>query len=146
MDKNDPILFYENTYYSFSNFSSFAINWKGYICATTEHAYQSEKFDDKKIKEEIINASSALNAMLIAKENKDKYKKDWYEIKLKVMKEILQEKIKQHPYIKEKLLQTNNREIIENSPKDDFWGWGPNKNGANHLGKLWMEIREEIKH
>lgn len=142
---NDPILFYENTHYSFSNFASFAIEWKGYFCMTSEHAYQSEKFDDLEIKEKIINASSALNALLIARENKDKQRKDWDEIKIKAMKEILIEKIKQHPYIKEKLLKTENREIIENSPTDAFWGWGPNKDGQNNLGKLWMEIREEIK-
>jgi hypothetical protein len=34
--------------------------------------------------------------------------------------------------------------LIENSWRDDFWGWGPNRDGKNQLGKLWMEIRSEL--
>jgi len=29
--------------------------------------------------------------------------------------------------------------------RDDFWGWGPDHDGANMLGTLWMEIRDEIR-
>lgn len=49
----------------------------------------------------------------------------------------------QHPYVKKKLQQTGTRQIIENSWRDDFWGWGENKDGQNNLGKLWMQIRDE---
>lgn len=35
--------------------------------------------------------------------------------------------------------------IVEDSPKDSFWGWGESRNGQNNLGKLWMKLREEIK-
>jgi predicted NAD-dependent protein-ADP-ribosyltransferase YbiA (DUF1768 family) len=28
---------------------------------------------------------------------------------------------------------------------DDFWGWGPNRDGKNMLGRLWMEIRAELR-
>jgi predicted NAD-dependent protein-ADP-ribosyltransferase YbiA (DUF1768 family) len=34
--------------------------------------------------------------------------------------------------------------LIEDSWRDDFWGWGENKDGKNMLGKLWMEVREEV--
>jgi hypothetical protein len=37
------------------------------------------------------------------------------------------------------------RELIEDSWRDDFWGWGPHRNGKNMLGKLWMEIRSELR-
>ena len=59
------------------------------------------------------------------------------------MKEILKSKIEQHPYVLKKLIQSGNREIIEDSWRDSFWGWGKNKDGQNILGKLWMELREE---
>jgi predicted NAD-dependent protein-ADP-ribosyltransferase YbiA (DUF1768 family) len=61
------------------------------------------------------------------------------------MKEILREKVRQHPYVLKKLIESGNKELIEDSWRDDFWGWGPNKDGKNMLGKLWMEIREEVK-
>ncbi len=142
---NDPILFYENTYYSFSNFSSFAIEWKGHFYMTSEHAYHTEKFDDEKLKEEIRQTRSAHDSQKLANLNKDKYRPDWNDIKVSVMKEILREKVNQHPYVKKKLLESEDRLLVEDSWRDDFWGWGPNKDGENYLGKLWMEIREEIK-
>lgn len=144
-DINKPILFYGSEFYIFSNFSSFALEWKGKLYPTSEHAYHSEKFEDEETKEQIRNTRSAHDSLKMAHANKDKYKKDWDGIKLGVMKEILYEKVIQHSYVKKKLLESGDREIIEDSWRDDFWGWGENKNGANHLGKLWMEIRKEIQ-
>ena len=60
------------------------------------------------------------------------------------MYNIIKEKTTQHPYVKKKLLETGDREIIEDSWRDDFWGWGPNKNGRNELGKLWMKLRNKL--
>lgn len=54
-------------------------------------------------------------------------------------------KLEQNPYVKKKLLQTKDYLIVEDSPKDAFWGWGPNRDGENQLGKLWMKLRDEIK-
>lgn len=62
-----------------------------------------------------------------------------------IMKEILHEKVKQHQYVLKKLLESGNRELVEDSWRDDFWGWGPNKDGQNMLGKLWMEVRAELR-
>ena len=47
--------------------------------------------------------------------------------------------------MRRKLIATGDRELIEDSWRDDFWGWGPDKDGKNILGKLWMEIREELR-
>ena len=40
------------------------------------------------------------------------------------MEELLRLKIEQNPYVKNKLLQTKDYLIVEDSPKDSFWGWG----------------------
>jgi ribA/ribD-fused uncharacterized protein len=141
---NEPVFFYEHEFYVFSNFSSFMIEWKGKLWPTSEHAYHSEKFEDEGMKEEIRNSRSAHAALKFAEANKDKRKKNWDDIKLGVMKEILHAKVEQHPYVMKKLLESGEREIVEDSWRDDFWGWGPNKDGKNHLGKLWMEVRKEV--
>lgn len=60
------------------------------------------------------------------------------------MKEIIRAKVAQHPYVKTKLLQSVGKELVEDSWRDNFWGWGSNKDGENNLGKLWMEVRKEI--
>lgn len=143
-DKKEPILFYEREFYVFSNFSSFAIEWEGKLYMTSEHVFHSEKFRDEEMKELIRTTKSAHDAFKLAHVNKDKYRSNWDDVKLGIMKKILRAKVSQHPYVKKKLLQSGDRELIEDSWRDDFWGWGPNKDGANHLGKLWMEVRAEI--
>lgn len=144
-DTEKQIFFYENEFYVFSNFSSFMLEWKGKLYMTSEHVYHSEKFEDEEIKEQIRNTRSAHDAMKLAQANEDKYRADWGDIELKVMKDILRAKVEQHPYVKKKLLQSGDKELIEDSWRDAFWGWGPDKDGKNHLGKLWMEVREEIR-
>ena len=142
---HEPIFFYEHDYYMFSNFSSFAIEWKGKLWMTSEHAYHSEKFTDEALKAAIRETRSAHDALKLSHEHGGAYCPDWAQVKVGIMKEILHAKVAQHPYVKKKLLETGEREIIEDSWRDDFWGWGPNKDGQNHLGKLWMEVRDEIR-
>lgn len=145
LDNEKQIFFYEQEFYAFSNFSSFKLMWKGYDWMTSEHAYHSEKFDNPEIIEALKNTRSAHDAMKLAYANKDKYRKDWENIKLGTMKKILRSKVEQHPYVKKKLLESGDKELIENSWRDSYWGWGPNKDGENHLGKLWMEVRNEVR-
>ncbi len=144
MDTDSQIFFYENEFYVFSNFSAFMIEWKGKLYMTSEHVYHSEKFEDEILKEQIRNTRSAHDAFKLAHRNKDKQRKDWNKIRLGIMKEVLRVKTEQHPYVKKKLLDSGNKELIEDSWRDSYWGWGPNKDGENHLGKIWMEIREEF--
>lgn len=151
-DTEKQVFFYENDFYVLSNFSSFAIWWKGLLFPTSEHVYHWEKFDDPRIKEKIRNALSAHEALKIAHANKNKYRKDWYDddtdgrpVRVNTMKPILKAKAMQHEYVRRKVLETGDRELVEDSWRDDFWGWGPNKNGQNWMGRLWMELREEWK-
>lgn len=147
MENNEQeiIGFYEREYYVLSNFSAFAIIWKGNFCLTSEHAYHTEKFEDEELKETIRKTMSAHDSQKVSHQHKDKYRKDWNEVKVGIMKEILWEKVNQHPYIKKKLIESGSRQLVEDSWRDDFWGWGPNKDGQNQLGKLWMEIRKELE-
>lgn len=61
------------------------------------------------------------------------------------MEKILKCKIEQNPYVLKKLLETKDYIIVEDSPKDSYWGWGVNRDGENKLGKIWMKLREEYK-
>jgi ribA/ribD-fused uncharacterized protein len=146
-DKNEEkILFWndEGDYGCFSNFSIYPLMYDGVLWPTSEHAYQACKFSDEKTKDEIMKASNPMDAFNIGRDVKNILKKDWYEIRIKVMEKIVREKIKQYPIIYNKLIETKDREIVEASPIDSFWGWGPDKNGENHMGKIWMKLRAEI--
>lgn len=121
------------------------IEWKGKVWMTSEHVYHSERFDDENMKEAIYSMRSAHDAFTYAQINKSLSRSDWSEIKITVMKEILHAKVAQHSYVKKKLLESGDRKLVEDSWRDDFWGWGPNKDGKNMLGILWMEVREEVR-
>ena len=148
MEKMDEVIgFYPREFYPFDNFSSFKVEWNGYLFASVEEAYQAASFmgSDEELVEKIKKSHSADEAQRIAYANRDKRREDWDDVKIFIMEELLRLKIEQNPYVKKKLLQTEDYMIVEDSPKDDFWGWGPNRNGQNNLGKLWMKLREELK-
>lgn len=112
---------------------------------TSEAVYHWEKFPDyPNIQNEIRTSISAHEAYKIASRFISLRRPDWDEVKVDIMRSILKSKVLQHEYVRRKLLDTGNRKLVENSWRDDFWGWGPNKDGQNHLGKLWMEIRDEL--
>jgi ribA/ribD-fused uncharacterized protein len=156
LDTDIRVYFYEQDFYVLSNFSAFTLQWNGLRFDTSEAAYHWEKFTGgftfdelvirKTIQEAIQTAPSAHEAFKIAKRNKDLRRSDWDNVKVDIMREILRSKVNQHEYVRRKLLATGDRELVENSWRDDFWGWGPNKDGKNQLGKLWMEIRSQLSH
>ena len=102
------------------------------------------KTDYPELADEVRKSHSAHEAQKIMHANIDKVKYSDEE-KLVIMEGLLRLKIEQNPYVKKKLLETGDYTIVEDSPKDSYWGWGINRDGENQLGKLWMKLREEIK-
>lgn len=139
--------FYPREFFVLDNFSSFGIMLDGEFYPTVEHAYQSAKFKDTapEIAKQIKSSLSAHEAQKIAFANKKVQSKNWDKIKIDYMEKLLRLKLDQNPYVKKKLLETKDYIICEDSPKDDFWGIGTDRNGRNELGKLWMKIRAELK-
>lgn len=161
LDNDRQVFFYEQDFYVLSNFSAFSVTWAGqWRFDTSEALYHWLKFatgagtwprqaivsdEVKAVAEAIRRASSAHEAFKIAEHNKALRRTDWDDVKVDVMRKILRAKAEQHEYIRRKLLATGDRELIEDSWRDDFWGWGENRDGQNMLGKLWMEIRAELR-
>jgi Lar family restriction alleviation protein len=150
LDNDRQVFFYEQDHYYLSNFSAFTLRWRKQKFATSEHAYHWAKFpvgsiaDGVYVRDAILDAKSAHEAFKLAEKWRHLRHADWDEIKVGVMRDILRAKAEQHEYVSRKLIQTGDRELIENSWRDDFWGWGHNRDGQNMLGKLWMEIRAEL--
>ena len=152
LDNDDQVFFYEHDFYVLSNFSAFNLEWEGLTFQTSEAAYHWEKFacehDDQTrngVALAIYEAPSAHAAFKLAEAQKHLRRPDWDEVKVDIMLRILRAKAEQHEYVRRKLLATGYRELIENSWRDAFWGWGPNRDGQNMLGKLWMRVRTELR-
>lgn len=150
LDTPERVRFYEHDFYVLSNFSAFTLMWRGIRFDTSEAAYHWEKFpgdtgDEVLTRHFIQTAASAHEAFKIAGYNKQHRRSDWDEVKVEIMLDILRAKASQHEYVRRKLLATGDRELVEDSWRDDYWGWGPNRDGQNMLGKLWMQVRAELR-
>jgi len=143
----EVIGFYPREFYPFDNFASFQVDVFEERWPTSEHAYHAAKFMETApdVVELIREARSPHDALKIATEHKARRAEDWDERKVAVMYGICRLKLLQNPYVLEKLELTGDMEIVEDSPKDDYWGWGPNRDGRNELGKIWMRLRDELR-
>jgi ribA/ribD-fused uncharacterized protein len=130
--------------YSFlSNFYQCDIFVDGIYYPTVEHAYQAAKTLDPLAKEVIRTRSTPGEAKRCGK--KVTLRDDWEEVKLDAMLYFLLLKFSK-PAIRDMLLATGDAELVEsNSWGDTFWGVC-NGVGENHLGKLLMIVREQVKY
>lgn len=130
------------------NFAPFCVSVDGVEYKTSEHAFQSIKFleTNKEIAEEIRLSSSPFDARALAHKYKPLRRKDWSDVKYEIMEEILYLKAIQNEYVREKLLATKGKRIVEDCGADDDkdWGCGIDGTGENNLGKIWMRIRDKI--
>lgn len=143
---------FREDYFFLSNMYPCKIKYKGYTYRNSEVFYISMKFDEDEkrfICEEETNLRNYFANMKDGKfrkkeQKKYKIRKDWDKVKLDIMTLIIREKFK-IPFLRKKLLDTNDEELIEyNSWGDTFWGVCDGK-GGNNLGKILMQVRNEIK-
>lgn len=144
------IYFYKvsEPYGCFSNFSAHPIYSKGHLWPTSEHYYQAQKFlnpPEEALVSEILAAPTPEAAATIGRDPRYKIRHDWDQIKNPIMHEAVRIKFLTHLDIQDILLATGDREIIENSPTDPYWGCGVDRKGQNQLGKILMLIRQEIR-
>ena len=142
----EPIRFYStgDAFGEFSNFATFPVKIGKLTWPTSEHYFQAQKFSDKGHAEKIRRATSPMMAARLGRDRAVPLRKDWEAVKLGVMRQALQAKFTQHPELKELLLSTGNRRLIESTPNDDYWGDGGDGSGKNMLGRMLMEIRSEL--
>ena len=135
---------FKGIYNFLSNFYPAKIVIDGLEYATTEHYFQSMKFLDPEIQKKIRTTPTPSLAKKLSK----RYKKreDWYDISLEVMEKALRAKFS-IPKLHRMLLATDDIYLQEgNRWNDTFWGVDlKTGKGENHLGRLLMKIRAELK-
>lgn len=143
-----PIRFYNRDapYYEFTNFYPAEVDLDGQVWPTTEHYFQAQKFIGTPFVEIIRNFPRPREAFDFSRNPAVSCwcRADWEQVKINIMRKALLAKFSQHCHLRQKLLQTGTRKLIEHSPYDNFWGNGGDDRGLNHLGGLLMEIRDEI--
>jgi ribA/ribD-fused uncharacterized protein len=134
------------------NMSPYPVEHNGKTYKTTEALFQAMRFVDEEIIESIRKCPSPMGAKMIAKKNRGKAViEKCSESDIKNMRLCLILKIQQHQVIAKQLLGTGDQEIIEDTTnRNRKCPWGAKKIdgrwiGENLLGKIWMELRSEMK-
>ncbi len=147
MSQRNVINFYLPTdkYGCFSNFSRHHLYLKDKVWKTSEHYFQAQKFAGTEFEEKVRLTPTPKEAANLGRNRKFPLRKDWEEVKDEIMREALQAKFTQHKELKKILLETSDALLVEHTHKDFYWGNGGDGSGKNMLGKLLMEVREELK-
>ena len=134
----------------------FEINGITYL--TAEHYMMAGKarlFKDEEILQKILNATHPHDAKKLGRKVKNFTPELWNEHKFEIVLEANYAKFSQNEVLKEYLVNTKDRIIVEASPVDPIWGIGlaadnpnvtnPTKwKGHNLLGYVLMEVRDQL--
>lgn len=152
--KKEEVITFRKTNERFGGLSNMAAGYpleiKGIKIRTSEALYQACRYPDyPEIQKEILAQKSPMTAKMISKKYRNKTRNDWDSVKLQVMRWSIRLKLLQNwSAFSELLLSTGARPIVEESRKDRFWGAILYSDGvlvgANALGRLLMELRQEI--
>jgi ribA/ribD-fused uncharacterized protein len=143
----ETINFYHmsDEYGCFSNFAPYPIELDGKRWSTSEHYFQAQKFDDSEQQEAIRREKSPMVAARMSRDRKKKLRRDWESAKVAVMRQTVRAKFTQHLDLRAILLATGDATLVEHTENDTYWGDGGDGSGKNWLGKILMEIREELR-
>jgi ribA/ribD-fused uncharacterized protein len=139
----------ERPFGAFSNLYRRAIELDDVVYPTSEHAYQAGKPRRAAVRAWLMSAPSPA---LLAMAAHGLYYWDvvpgWSTTKFDRMRRVLLAKFTQHDDLKQLLLGTGDARLVEAATVDNevnrLWG-EVNGVGRNMLGKLLMEVREEIR-
>ena len=129
----------------FSNFAAFPVRLKGVEWPTTEHYFQAQKFAGTPHEEEVRGAGTPTIAARIGRDRSRPLRPDWEAVKDDVMREAVRAKFQQHPSLRSLLLSTGHAYLIEHTRNDAYWGDGGDGTGKNMLGRILMEVREDLR-
>jgi len=131
---------FKGEYRFLSNFWPAVVVFEGITYPTTEHAYQAAKTLDQD--DRLIISLMATPGQAKRAGRKIVIRDDWNDIKVDVMRSLLEQKFS-YPELKQQLLATGTQRLVEgNTWGDVFWGVCRGK-GENILGNLLMGIRRD---
>jgi N-glycosidase YbiA len=141
------IRFYKvnDNYGCFSNFSKHGFDLDGKYWPTSEHYFQAQKFVGSIFEEEIRQAKSPNSAAKLGRDRSKPLRPDWELVKDEIMKKAILQKFQTNIAIRDILISTSTKEIIEETTDDYYWGCGSDGTGKNVLGKILMEIRSMLE-
>ena len=140
-----------------SNFYPCEFEFNDKMFNFSEQCFMYQKallFNDYEIAGQILKETDVRKIKALGRKVKDFDNELWDKHKEDFMYNACYAKFSQNDELKDFLLNTGNREIVEASPVDSIWGIGfssdnamenINKWGQNLLGKTLMKVRAELR-
>lgn len=129
-----------------SSYSRLEFELDGAEWPSVEHYYQGMKVEDDRFRESVRQADHPEKAKELAEANKDAIRKDWQKVREVMMTRAVYIRCRTHETVAAALLSTGEREIIETSQYDYYWGCGRDGRGHNTYGKVLMAVRDKLRH
>ena len=140
---SNKIAEFQGDYRFLSNFYPAEVVFEGIAYPTVEHAYQSAKTLDMDERKRIAALKTPAEAKTEGR--KLKLRDDWETVKFTVMEDCVRYKFTHNGELRDKLLATGDKILEEgNTWGDRIWGVYQGQ-GENHLGKILMKIRDELR-
>ena len=135
---------FRGKYYFLSNFFPAEVTYNGLTYQNNEAAFQAQKTYSK---EERIEFTTLEPRDAKRRGRRVRLRKDWEQVKDRIMEEIVRAKFSQNEELKEQLLATGDAQLVEgNRWNDRYWGVDIRSGvGENHLGKILMKVRSELR-
>lgn len=144
------IYFYnrDEPYYEFTNFSPDPVVFEDKEYPTSEHLFQAMKFLPRRplLAEHIRTYSNnPRDAFTEARRFQPEWDPNWHTVKIDRMDQVLELKFMSTKRLLNLLTRTGDAILVEDSPVDDFWGIGANRQGKNELGNALMRVRKKLQ-
>lgn len=156
--ETDTHIFFWNSFMS-NFFNLFPIYFDGFKVRTSEHIFmylKAKRFNDVDMIYKIVNCESPAEAKKFGRKVKNYDDEIWKKERKNAMYHACLAKFSQNIELKNALLLTEDKILVEASPYDRIWGIGihyadddcldpSNWKGLNLLGEVLMEVREILK-
>lgn len=143
----------------FSNWFTCYFNYEDHEFFNSEQAFmwkKAEFFGDEEMAELILHTQNPKQAKALGRKVRGFDAEKWAMVSYPIMIAVNAEKYNQNPRLREKLLATSDKTLVEASPYDKIWGIGLSEDddrcldehqwqGMNLLGKALMQVRTLLK-
>jgi ribA/ribD-fused uncharacterized protein len=157
--KDEEFEFFYKTSHPFSQWFACEFTVEGIVFNTAEQYMMYKKallFDDKEVADKILKTTDPRQQKELGRQVVGFNNKLWQQYAFEIVYNANYQKFKQNADMKELLLDTSNKSIVEASPSDKIWGIGLSENdinrldrtkwnGTNWLGEALTCVREDIK-
>ncbi|KAI0265889.1 DUF1768-domain-containing protein [Gloeopeniophorella convolvens] len=113
---------------------------------TALHLFEALKFYEHRpdIADRIRECARVEDVAVISAQYEPDTRRDWGNIALMKMDEVLYYKFRQHGDLRNLLLDTYPADLVYSEPGDHFWGDGAGA-GRNELGNSLVRVRERLR-